>query len=307
MQPKLLESVTNGKSSQYRQDVQRGADVCVVHLVRKKNGVETFRRFLESYLKHPAGIEHQLLIVYKGFKSHLDTIQYAHFLKGIPHSSVLVSDLGFDLRAYFAAVEKVHCGHLCFINSFSVLQDSEWLLKLHRSMTRAGVGLVGATASCGTIRPSRQSNNKNLPAWKKLLRPLMWKLKRICLGLYFDSFPNCHVRTNGFMISRDTMLKIRHGSLLTKLQTYRLESGRDSITKQVERMGLTALIVGKNGEAYEKQEWHLSRTFWADAQENLLISDNQTRRYEAEDLDGQLRMERLAWGDRKHRHAAARL
>lgn len=103
------------------------------------------------------------------------------------------------------------------------------------------------------------------------------------------------------------MLKIRHGSLLTKLQTYRLESGKDSITKQVERMGLSVLVVGKDGKGYEKGQWHLSRTFWGDAQRNLLISDNQTRRYDAEDSDGQLRLEHLAWGNGKHHHVTAGL
>jgi len=36
-------------------------------LVRKKNGIEPFQSFLASYLGNSAGIDHKLLIVYKGF------------------------------------------------------------------------------------------------------------------------------------------------------------------------------------------------------------------------------------------------
>lgn len=65
--------------------------------------------------------------------------------------------------------------------------------------------------------------------------------------MHFDHFPNYHIRTNGFIIACDTMLKIHRGSLLTKMGAYRLESGKNSITKQIERMGLKSVVVGKDG------------------------------------------------------------
>lgn len=271
-------------------------NICVVHLVRKKNGKEPFRRFLESYLKHPAGIDHDLLILYKGFAYQPDIAPYEELLIGVHHSFLTVTDFGFDLRAYFIAAEKSDSGYLCFLNSFSVLLDDDWLLKLYRHICESGVGVVGATGSWGSIGPGRISGKKNPPLWKRLLRPLVWRAIRACFKLYFDNFPNYHIRTNGFMIARDTMLKIQHGLLFTKMHAYCLESGKNSITKQVERMGLKPVVVGKDGRGYNKQEWHRSSTFWRDGQRNLLIGDNRTRKYDSEDRAGQLWLEHFAWG-----------
>lgn len=273
------------------------ANICVAHLVRKKNGIEPFRRFLESYLKYPAGIGHDLLILYKGFAKQADIAPYEELLRCVRHSFLTVSDSGFDLRPYFIAAEKSDSEYLCFLNSFSIILDDDWLLKLYRHISAPGVGLVGATGSWGSICPVRISGDKNPPLWKRLVRPLTWRAIRAYFAMYFDDFPNYHIRTNGFMIARDTMLKICHGLLLTKLHAYRLESGKNSITRQVERMGLKPVVVGKDGKGYDKREWNTSCTFWRDGQRNLLISDNQTRKYDAEDGGNKQRCEYFAWGE----------
>lgn len=60
------------------------SDIGVVHLVRKKNGMVSFRRFLESYQKNPAGVDHDLLIPYKDFHRKNDIISYEELLDGNP-------------------------------------------------------------------------------------------------------------------------------------------------------------------------------------------------------------------------------
>jgi hypothetical protein len=279
------------------------SDICVAHLVRKKNGIEPFSNFLDSYLSHPAGVEHELLILFKGFSGRSDIAPYENLLKNTPHTFLILSDYGFDLRPYFVAAERSNCRHLCFLNSFSLIQDDNWLLKLYRQIMKPGIGLVGATGSWGAISPGRFTTKNELPLWKKLLRPLIWRAARGYFRLYFEPFPNFHIRTNGFMVARDTMLKIHSGLLLTKMQAYRLESGRNSITRQIEKMGLEAIVVGKDGVGYGKNEWNVSNTFWCQTQSNLLISDNQTRKYDAEDRECRSSWERFAWGqanEKKH-------
>jgi hypothetical protein len=271
-------------------------DICVVHLVRKKNGIEPFRNFLDSYLNHPAGVGHELLILFKGFSGSSDITPYESLLKNTPHTFLVLPDTGFDLGPYFVAAERSNCRYLCFLNSFSLVQANDWLLKLYRQITKPGVGLVGATGSWGSMCPGRLTTKKALPLWKKLLRPLVWRMIRAYFRLYFEPFPNSHIRTNGFMVSRDAMLKIRRGPLLTKMHAYRLESGKNSITRQIERMGLEAIVVGKDGVGYGKNEWDVSNTFWSQAQSNLLIADNQTRKYDAEEGEQRSRWERFAWG-----------
>jgi len=80
------------------------ADICVVHLVRAKNGLEPFRRFLESYSQKHAGIDHDLLIIYKGFSSTQGTEEYEKLSSAYPHQKLFLRDFGFDIRPYLTAI-----------------------------------------------------------------------------------------------------------------------------------------------------------------------------------------------------------
>jgi hypothetical protein len=93
------------------------------------------------------------------------------------------------------------------------------------------------------------------------------------------------------------MLEIRHGMILTKLQAWMLESGRRGITRQVEGMGLKPVVVGRDGRGYDKHEWHASNTFRRGTQGNLLIADNQTRKYASAGPAEKRAAERFAWGE----------
>lgn len=272
------------------------AEICVVHLIRKKNGIDPFRDFLESYLEHSAGADHELLILYKGFPGKSDIIPYEELLKNVPHTFLIVSDFGFDLGSYFIAAKKCNSKYCCFLNSFSVILDKDWLLKLYKYISRPDVGLVGTTGSWGSLCPKQKPYNKNMPYLMKLVRSLILPVARALFGMYFDYFPNYHIRTNGFMIARDIMLQINRAVIFTKLQAFYLESGKNSITNQVRKMGLKPIVVGKNGRGYEKNEWDISNTFWRGSQENLLISDNQTRKYDREAPDWKKKWEFFAWG-----------
>jgi hypothetical protein len=265
-------------------------------LVRQKNGTEPFRIFLESYFNHQAGIEHTLLIIYKGFSGKSDVAAYESLIAGIPHTCLFLSDIGFDLRPYFIAARKSESKYLCYLNSFSVILDDNWLLKLYTHIKKPGVGLAGATGSLGSIGPGPVTTQKKPPLWKKILRPLVWRLLARYLRLYFSPFPNLHIRTNGFMISSDNMRNIRHGFIFAKMHAFSLESGKNSITNQIKKMGLNVILVGKDGLGFEENQWHLSNTFWTQTQSNLLIADNQTRRFEAADSPTRSFLENFAWG-----------
>ena len=114
---------------------------------------------------------------------------------------------------------------------------------------------------------------------------------------YFPIFPNYHVRTNAFMASRETLERVRIGPVFFKLSAYMFESGRNSLTGQIMRLGLRPLMVGRNGEAYEKEDWHLADTFRQGLQENLLVADNQTDVYALDDAAGRAELSRLGWGE----------
>lgn len=114
----------------------------------------------------------------------------------------------------------------------------------------------------------------------------------------FPPFPDYHLRTNAFMISRRLMLKIKHKKMKKKFDAYRFESGKNSLTNQVLRRGLNVLIIGKDRKGYEKEEWHRSGTWWQGEQDNLLIGDNQSSEYTHGDSKRRMYLSRLAWGEK---------
>jgi len=116
-------------------------------------------------------------------------------------------------------------------------------------------------------------------------------------ALSFPYFPNPPVRTNAFTIRRDTMLALHPSVTRTKSQAYRFESGKDGMTRQILQMGMTACVVGRDGRTYEIADWKHSETFWIATQANLLISDNQTRRYEEADARGRRVYNWFAWAE----------
>ena len=293
------------RSSEHPPGMNPMTDVCVAYLVREKNGLDPFLRFLESYIENRGGMEHDLLIIYKGFGARISTADYEKSLVDIPHKTILVRDNGFDIIPYFIAAKTYAYRYFCFLNSFSLLLDADWLLKMHRCISRSGVGLVGATGSYQSVYydylyylKHLGKSGERIPIHSRLAYSLRFeKLRLKILNHFYPSFPNVHLRTNGYMIPRDVMLKIRFGRIRFKSDAYRFESGRQSLTRQVMGMDYRVLVVGKDGIGYEKEDWCRSKTFWQDDQQNLLIADNQTRQYSEGDAETRKRLSRFAWGE----------
>jgi hypothetical protein len=276
-------------------------DIGVVHLVRARNGIMPFRRFLESYIANHGGIDHDLLLVFKGFRGKEDLSEYKRLLGSLPCRHLSVRDFGYDIRPYFLAANSFEYRYLCFLNSFSVIQDKEWLSKMHLHLSAPGVGLVGSTGSWQSPYTDSVtkwnflagSGNPGAPHHDESLS--IRKLKTFILGILFLPFPNPHLRTNAFIISRDTMLRVKWRTALTKFDAYRFESGKNSLTRQVMEMGLEVLVVGRDGKAYRKGDWAHSGTFWQAEQQNLLVADNQTNLYSDVTPEMKARFSEYAW------------
>jgi hypothetical protein len=187
-----------------------------------------------------------------------------------------------------------------------VILDDGWLAKLYRHITRPGVGLVGASGSY----ESRHADKDPFP-WRPmfgLLRRLWFRtaLKQYrarreltrYLRHHFDPFPNPHIRTNAFLLSRDLLLGVKFPPLQTKLDAFRFEHGKDSLTRQVWGMGLEALVVGRDGQGYAVDRWFESHTYRSGGQRNLLVADNVTRFNMEADPDTRRRIAAWAWGER---------
>ena len=240
--------------------------ICVAHLVRRKNGIEPFLRFLQSYTSHPPGIPCDLVIICKGFPENRVPPEYTGALGDIPYIAYFVEDTGYDILPYFKTAGDLSYDYFCFLNSYSIILHEGWLRNLYTHIQGNNVGAAGATGSWQSIYSgSIEWKQRGYPLWKRVLGA-PWKL---FLKMFFDPFPNYHLRTTAFMISRDVMRKIRHGNMRTKMAAWRFESGKNSMTKQILEMGMRVVIVGRDGKAYDKEEWNRSGIFCGPAAARL--------------------------------------
>lgn len=265
--------------------------VCVVYLARAKNGLGPFQTFLESYRLFPAGMEHDLLVVFKGFRNQKDASAYLDHSKPLVFKTFFMRDFGFDLKGYGLAANHFDHSYFCCFNSFSELLHPNWLFNLYEHITRPEVGLAGATGSWESMY-SNALQEQNVSLLNRVTRPVRLATCRIA----FDPFPNYHIRTTGFIVGRNVARAVWPGHFLTKRSAYLFENGKNSLTKRIIRMGLKPLVVGKDGVAYEKEDWARSRTFRNGDQENLWVADNQTRQYQSAAPETKTRLGRLAWG-----------
>ena len=273
-------------------------DVEVVHLVWKAAGLDPFRRFIESYRSHPAGVDHRLVVLYNGFAA-ADLKPYRDELAGIPHDELRVPRRSFDLYAYFWAAARRRAQHVCFVNSYSIILVDGWLAALYRHAIRPGVGAVGATGSWEsafsnyTRRLAELGRPRSPVGWALHLNRLR-KLRRYRMN--FDPAPNPHLRSNAFLVDRVRWLALRRPGLTSKWQTLLFESGKDGMARQLKDQGLEVLVAGRDGEAYPPERWPESRTFRQGNQENLLVGDNRTRQYDEAEEPMRRYMREIAWG-----------
>lgn len=306
--------------------------LCVVHLVRAGEPASSVRRFLRSYAGNPAGADHRLVLLYKGFEDETALAPYRGAAEEVPHEEVHVSDAGFDLTAYRAGAEALRAERYCFLNSHSEILAGRWLELLSGALDRPGVGVAGATGSWtshaslarlllrlpspyggligspadvtrvlaemeGSAPPteSAEAPGRRSPARRALdvLSGLPHALRSMAS---FPAFPNRHLRTNAFVIDHAVLAGLTGFALRTKFDAHKLESGRAGITRQLEAAGLRAVVVDGFGGVWEDERWPASETLYQGEQGGLIVADNQTRAYAEGDDERRLLLSRCAWG-----------
>lgn len=256
-------------------------------------------------------------------------------LQGVEHRLLELERPVLDLAAYFQLARLLEHEQLCFLNSHSEPLLDDWLACLALPAGEPGVGVVGATGSWASqsshvryilglggpyakVYGDRGRAKQLFAAWTPAAgdadadaddadaphesdarpeRSRRRPLKAALLIARQPSFPAPHLRSNAFLLDRQLMLRLEAGPLLDKDATYLLESGRRSLTRQIQRMGLQTLVAGRDGATFGPREWALSHTFWQGAQENLLVADNQTRAYEHGDSELRHAFSGHAWGE----------
>jgi hypothetical protein len=306
-----------------------GQRPCVVHLVRRANGVPWLREFADAMRRNPPGLQHELVFAMKGFSSPAEARPYLKEVEDLAPMPLFFPDRGFDLGVYFAVAARLCRDRYCFVNSHSRPVSDGWLRKLNEALDRPGVGQVGASGSWTSnsssllywiglpsayrgLMPPRELFREQLAAIRiertsikalEVGHPFWMRLKTLIempeTLLGFPSFPAPHLRSNVFMITHAALCELSLFVVKSKMDTTLLESGRECITRQLGRNGLSSLVVDRSGEVYGAGQWNRSRTFWQRDQEGLLVADNQTLVYTRGDLARRRLLAASAWG----RHA----
>jgi hypothetical protein len=301
------------------------ADIGVVYLCRFAEGEGPVCRFLQSYENHPAGIDHDLHVLFKGFPGPSSLASMRALFGDLTINPILLADVDYDIGSYIAAAGSISNRRVIFLNTFSQILTKDWLRYFDLALNHSAVGVVGATGSwqanaSGDERAIKTilHNVAHLPSYihqttlpKKRTGGAMDEQRRkrplgrylffpfyYLLNLYeFGRYPNPHIRTNAFMIERERFLGLRRPSFTCKRGVLKFESGRLSMTRQILKHGLRPVIVDCGGNVYDVPEWRSSSTFHAGGQKNLIIGDRRTHEYSVASPEFRRFLESQAWAN----------
>lgn len=247
--------------------------IALVYLARgaEADHLSRFAFFLRSYQRFSAGAEHSLFVIYKGFNSE-EQLRAAHALFSVCNAiSIHTTDAAFDIGAYAESLRQLRHRRVCFLNTNSEILCDGWLGKLAINLNQPRVGIVSATGSFESL---------------ELLDPR------------FPRFPNVHLRSNAFMMRREHATEILQSfDIADKKDAFFAESGPEGITRRIFAIGMTALVVGRNGRGYDPASWPISQTFRQGRQSNLLVHDNVTRSFEKMTWSEKKTMAQRSWGE----------
>jgi hypothetical protein len=230
-------------------------ELTVLYLTRYKDELCTkkFEDFLESYKKNKSGVAHNLLIVFKGFnkKNFMNKLLFLKKKKIKFQYFKIKDENDFDLGTYKKISEIIQTKYIFFLNSSSKILCKNWLNYFWTGIKKKGVSIVGATGSYEYVD----------------------KLKNM-------KFPNPHIRTNAFIIETKLIKALfKKFTFRNKIDCYKFESGVFSMTRRIFKKN-NCYVVGKDFNFYGVNEFMESNTFKNGNQENLIISDGQTERYD---------------------------
>lgn len=305
----------------------------VIYLYRVDDGEAAARNFIDSYRAHTAGADHELHVIFKGFRDRRTLETAKSLFADLSFNSIEMEDGGYDIGSFFHAAKLVSNCRIIFFNAFTSLLADNWLRTFDRALSVREVGVVGATGSWQSLssyyevlmrlafhelsRPlahlastlvggRRHIETQSFTRDARLMRVkrtarirglhLLLRPDRYFLRLYqYGRYPNPHLRTNAFMIERARFLALQTKTFERKADAYSFESGRRSMTKQIIAQGLRPVVIGCDGKVYEIDEWGASSTYWAGEQANLIVADNRTRQYQNGDSELRQRLHDYAW------------
>ena len=262
-----------------------------------------FARFVNSYKRHPAGHEHELFIIKKGYQEHENIWNdWTRQLDGIPFQTREYPDKYFTSGYIRNLMEEFPDRYILVCVATSEILVDNWLdlFMKHASPNRI-LGSMGShwdpieTTDVPplTLRNIIRSSHATRRKWWSLLwgHGLRHPFKNTD-NFYPGNVP--HLRTTTFMLPPRILERIfywpRCENNLSKNDDILMEFGKFSLTAQALLAGLEPLVVGADGRSYTIKEWPESKTFFVSDQENLIVGDHFSRQYEGFPIEGKKKM-----------------
>ena len=286
------------------------ADITVAFLARGRDGgLAAVEAFIASYDRHPAGTPHTLVLLAKGWEGVSGRDRLSELAALVGAEVLDLPDDGYDWGAYFRLAAVAKTEFLYLLNTHSRIMKDGWVARLYAQITRPEIGLVGCTASWGTM-----GWNWAFPLFHIERRWRQdWKIKAIAyagwVGLrylafmiserrHFPNLPSPHIRSNAFMLRTAHLREFAAQNVTpkSKHQAHDLEFGHKGLSRFIEAKGLGLLLCGADGGAHPPSSWPDSGVFCCPKQPNLLVADNVTREYENRTAARKRDLELAFWG-----------
>ena len=267
-------------------------EICVFYLFRESDDLQEAKDFISSYRSAASGSDHDIKVVLKAKSSNKKLIDHISELK---INYFEIPDEGRDIYSYVLLSKIFDYKFLVFLNAHSKILQENWLYMLMKPFEKSSTGIVGATGSYASHTSIAYESLKNSSlGWDFLKKIIIFYFLR----LLFPKFPNPHLRTNAFAVKRDTFLSLSFNMtfLKTRLGSYVAESGYNSICNQISSKKMDSILVGLNYEVSIMDNWRCNNIFWNGSQTKLIISDNQTRKYEKGSSADRIFFKKVAWG-----------
>lgn len=241
----------------------------IFYLIRKKDvDFKKVKKFTNEIFFNKK--KSNMYIILKGFSN---SDKLPKFLKNF--NKIYLKDEYFDLGSYYLASKNSNAKNFIFFNSNTIINYKGWFKVMTSAQKKYNLDLVGS--SC-----SNETHAFSVPLYKneniffffiKLVYRFFFRFKN---SLKFKSYPNPHIRTNGFLVNRKKFNSFfsDNGLPLNKSDTYVIESGYNSLINYIKDKKKYA-VVNKLGNIFFEKDFVKSKTFTNMSHKYNLFLDNQ--------------------------------
>ena len=230
------------------------------------------KNFLYNFKKYQPGHPHELIICFKN----LSKLEKKKRLKLIKDPKIEIfndkdnsNDHEWGTLKRLCKLKKNRA--IFWMNDHAYPEKKNWLKIIMKHYKKKR--FLGTSGSCS----SHYSNSFYRQEKENILQVFF---KIIYFFFTVPKFPNCHVRTNGFLIKSSEFLKFIENKLTnSKLKSFLIESGYNSLTNFFLKKKYKVFIINSNGKKFSLNKMRKSNTFAYADQKNFLISDNHIRNY----------------------------